>query len=638
MNSRQRTGRQARRRFFASLVAVATTSAVLSTTAGAQTPPSTTPGLQPRAAASKAAITVDPASRRITLKFREGSGVRLRGGTFVTGVAGVDLAGTNGVLAAYPGTVVERLFERSEADLAQDEARVESRSGRDQADLNLYYRVIAPQGADVRAVIAAFNAQAVVEYAASEPKAAAPPVTPDFTPQQGYRDPAPGGIDATYASTLPGGKGQNVLIADIEYSWNVNHEDLSKARAAGAVIANGTPSDPFNDNDHGTAVLGEIVADENGFGVTGILSGAGLRLVNANNTGGYALANAINLAAAALTAGDVILIEQQTSGPNGGCDSVSQVGCAPVEWEQAFYDAIVLATSAGITVVEAAGNGTQDLDSAAYNPMTSRADSGAIIVGSANAPGCTDPARGRRPSSNFGARVNVQGWGQCVVSTGYGDLQGGADPNVHYTNSFSGTSSASPIVAGAAGVLSSVAQQRGTSLTPQQIRQILRDTGTPQEFGLAGAIGPQPNLHAALAVFTCATPPPATITALPGVLTVGTTGDDVIYGTAGPDRILGMGGNDTILGLGGDDQLFGGEGNDLLCGGPGNDRLAGDNGNDILQGDAGNDDLAGGAGNDSLFGNGDVDRLDGGQGTDQCTAGGQAGDATRPTPFCETVI
>ncbi|MGH9222421.1 MAG: hypothetical protein ACRD2W_01145 [Acidimicrobiales bacterium] len=115
--------------------------------------------------------------------------------------------------------------------------------------------------------------------------------------------------------------------------------------------------------------------------MTGIVSGAALNLVNANTTGGYELANAISLATAASNPGDVILIEQQTTGPNGGCDVTSQVGCAPVEWVQAFYDAIVVATSAGIHVIEAAGNGTQDLDSDPYDPMTTRADSGAIMVG-----------------------------------------------------------------------------------------------------------------------------------------------------------------------------------------------------------------------------------------------------------------
>ena len=606
----------------------------LAVTAGAQSSGGSPPVLQPRVGANKAAVAMPSAGNRaVTLKFAEGSGVRLRGGAFVS-TSGADLSGVNAVLQRFSGTAMSRLFQRSEADLAQEKAQVEAGSGRQQADLNLYYRLVVPDGADATALIVALNKFAVVEAASSEPKPVSPPVTPDFTGQQGYRLTAPGGINANYAATLPGGKGQNITIADIEYSWNVNHEDLTKAPTA--LVANGTPSDPFSDNNHGTAVLGEIVSDENSFGVTGIVSGAGLVLVNANNTGGYALANAINVASAALVAGDVILIEQQTTGPNGGCDSNSQVGCAPVEWVQAFYDAIVAATSAGRIVVEAAGNGTQDLDSAAYNPLTSRTDSGAIIVGAGGAPGCSSPARGRLGFSNFGARVNVQGWGECVVSTGYGTLQGGMDPNVHYANSFSGTSSASPIVAGAAGVVSSIAQQRGVTLTPVQVRQLLIDTGTPQAFGAAGHIGPLPNLFRAIANFSCTTPPPATITVgAPGLLTYGTPGDDVIYGTAGNDRIAGLGGNDLIIGGPGNDDLQGGDGDDMLCGGDGIDRLTGGAGNDFLQGDAGNDDLSGTGGDDGLYGGGDDDRLFGGDGTDVCTPGGQPGDLNQS---CETVI
>ncbi|MEA2685534.1 MAG: hypothetical protein QOE93_729 [Actinomycetota bacterium] len=628
-----------RRRLGAVLLGLATMSTVLAANARAKT--TSDPPLQARAAADKAVVAgqVDPSTRGIILKFREGTRVWLRGGVFVS-TGSADVAAVNAAVKANPGTVIERLFKRSEADLAQEKTRIEARSRRQQADFNLYYRLVAPPGADVAALIAALNQQSVVEAAYSEPQAAPPPVTPDFTGQQGYRASAPGGIDANFASTLPGGKGQNVVIADIEYSWNINHEDLTKAALPGTPIANGTAADPFSDFNHGTAVLGELVGDENSFGVTGILSGATLRLVNASTTGGYQLANAINAATGALTPGDVILIEQQTTGPNGGCDATSQVGCAPVEWVGAFYDAIVAATSAGIIVIEPAGNGSQDLDSDPYGTInfpSNKPDSGAIVVGAGAAPGCTNPARGRLGFSNFGARVDVQGWGQCVVTTGYGDLQGGADPNVHYTNTFGGTSSASPIVAGAAGVLSSIAQQTGGLLTPAQMRTRLQTNASPQQFGLAGNIGPLPNLFLTLGGSGCSSPPPATITASPGVITFGTAGNDVIYGTAGPDRITGLGGNDVIVGMGGNDQLVGDDGNDTLCGGLGNDSLSGGAGTDQLEGDAGNDDLTGGADDDKLFGGDNVDRLAGGTGTDTCVAGGQAGDASAGPPSCEVI-
>lgn len=136
----------------------------------------------------------------------------------------------------------------------------------------------------------------------------------------------------------------------------------------------------------------------------------------------------------------------------------------------------------------------------------------------------------------------------------------------------------------------------------------------------------------------CALPsplPPGVIFAVPGQVTIGTAGDDIIIGTEGDDRIAGMGGNDKIYGLGGNDKLSGGDGDDLLCGGNGNDELSGGNGNDKLHGEAGNDDLAGGDGDDVLLGGAGDDRLSGGPGVDVCTGGGQAGDTSALS--CETI-
>ena len=63
---------------------------------------------------------------------------------------------------------------------------------------------------------------------------------------------------------------------------------------------------------------------------------------------------------------------------------------------------------------------------------------------------CDD--RVRLDFSNYGSRVDVQGWGRMVATLEYGDLQSctGAEADYtdrHYTGEFAGTSSASPIVA-----------------------------------------------------------------------------------------------------------------------------------------------------------------------------------------------
>ncbi|MEM7287448.1 MAG: CAP domain-containing protein [Actinomycetota bacterium] len=81
----------------------------------------------------------------------------------------------------------------------------------------------------------------------------------------------------------------------------------------------------------------------------------------------------------------------------------------------------------------------------------------------------------------------------------------------------------------------------------------------------------------------------ATIVALPGIETVGTSGDDVIVGTPGDDVIRGRGGNDIICGYGGSDTISGGSGADRLYGGGGRDHIAGNTGKDRVYGGKGRD-------------------------------------------------
>jgi subtilisin family serine protease len=106
--------------------------------------------------------------------------------------------------------------------------------------------------------------------------------------------------------------------------------------------------------------------------------------------------------------------------------------------------------------------------------------------------------------SNYGRIVNVQAWGWHVTSCGYGDAQGGQDQDRWYTHRFSGTSSASPIVTGAAACIQSHAiATNGAPLTPNDVRKLLVKTGTPQVSSpgvpVSQHIGPQPNLLKALA-------------------------------------------------------------------------------------------------------------------------------------------
>lgn len=450
----------------------------------------------------------------INVKFAEETRVRLRRGHLVRVDTGERIPEVEAILDRFQGVKITRLFNgTSETQIDANRDKAVDHSGILPVDLNLFFRFQIRTGDSATDFIDQMNALAVVDSAGAEPMPTPAP-TANYRSMQGYHSPASSsGIDADYARTLVGGRGEYVRIADIEYGWNRNHEDLSKLRVAGSALANGT-SCYVDDTHHGTAVMGQMVADDNGFGVTGLSPAATALTVSPmrlNSSGQciYALADSINVAANNLGAGDVMLIEQHIRGPRSTTDPKSQYGFVPVEYEQsgAVWSAIQSATARGVIVIEPAGNGHQNLDDPIYNASNGRNwfsyDSGAIMVGAGNAAGCTygsDPtiARGRLSYSNYGARVNVQGWGSCVTTTGYGDLSRGSGLNQWYSKQFSGTSSASPIVASAAAILSSIAEARGQRLTPAWIRSTLAATGQPQQFGNGGNIGPLPNLRAAI--------------------------------------------------------------------------------------------------------------------------------------------
>ncbi len=375
-------------------------------------------------------------------------------------------------------------------------------------ELQNYYELSLPAGETADSVAAQLKSVDGVETAYAKPLPAPAPASPNLSSLQTYFKAAPTGlginstVTGSTTKTYPGNTGAAIKFADIEYSWNTNHEDLSKLRVAGALWANGTPADPFGDNNHGTGVAGIEVADRNGIGVDGIVPLVDFHMVNAYNSDrGYDLSNSIVLAANKMTAGDVILIEQQAWAPDG-------LGFAPVEVNQDVYDAIRYATGKGVNVVEPAGNGVNstgqgyNLDSALFNGWftTARPNSGAIMVGAASA-GCNgNPVRSRVQYSDYGSRVDVMANGECVETTGIGDAYNGG-VNAEYTAVFNGTSSASAIAAGVTAELSSTYKTINNKavLTPAALKTMLKSGGQAQNNTVnPGSIGVEPNMQTAL--------------------------------------------------------------------------------------------------------------------------------------------
>jgi hypothetical protein len=313
-----------------------------------------------------------------------------------------------------------------------------------------------------------------------------------FNSKQGYLNPAPEGIDARFAWTQPNGRGAGIGLADIEHCWNPYHEDLI---GQDPLLIHGI----IEPGDHGTAVLGSVVAEDNSVGVVGAAPSVDYVFLSSKieaTAVGEHVAEAICRVLRLMNIGDVLLLEVDT----GGLE-------LPIEIQELEYDVIRFAVALGIVVVEAAGNGEANLDELQVDEKRilnrndpSFRDSGAIFVGA----GESEPTHNRIHWSNYGSRVDCFAWGHLVVTSGtiWGspDLSnGGGDPNKVYTTNFNGTSSSAPIVAGAAIILQGMAKANsGVLLSSVQMRAYLanRATGTPQATGTAGNIGVMPDLKA----------------------------------------------------------------------------------------------------------------------------------------------
>jgi subtilisin family serine protease len=373
--------------------------------------------------------------------------------------------------------------------IAELESEARESPLRPRRSLNAYWRVDA-RGDEAAELVDALSRLDGVQTAYRQRRARDPsPIGSGntFDPRQTYLDGAGVGIDAR--SMWPLTRGQGVAVADVEVAWNLEHEELT---GKPPLLVSGTNfRDILQDQgDHGTAVLGVLAAADNQVGIVGVApdvdSVAIASRFECATRSDTNVASAIVAAARAIRPGDVLLVE------------VEYEPGLPVELEQAEFDAIQLASAAGRVVVEAAGNGKQDLDT---YPVLNRAggtsrESGAIMVGAA-APFFPH----NRLNSSFGSRIDCYAHGANVTTTGFGDLTPGARVAAQYTRTFGGTSAAAAIIAGAAILVQARFKAKtGSLLSPLGLREIIANpaTGTPQG-PKAGNIGVMPDLRLIMA-------------------------------------------------------------------------------------------------------------------------------------------
>lgn len=245
----------------------------------------------------------------------------------------------------------------------------------------------------------------------------------------------------------------DVDVAVIDTGIDLDHPDLNVVGSTDCTNESGGPpwsrtaeclAGGDDDHGHGTHVAGSAAALDNGLGVVGMAPGARLwavKVLEANGSG----SNAMVIAGIDWVADRASTIKVANMSLGGGKS-------------QALNDAVAGAVGAGVTMVVAAGNSSADAanSSPASEPKAITVSALADFNGQAGggaAPTCrTDVDDTFADFSNYGTVVDIIAPGVCILST----VPGGYD-------TFSGTSMASPHVAGAAALLRSMGKTHATT-------------------------------------------------------------------------------------------------------------------------------------------------------------------------------
>jgi subtilisin len=271
-------------------------------------------------------------------------------------------------------------------------------------------------------------------------------------------------IDGELSSTRSGnGSGSvNVDIAIIDTGIDTSHPELNVAGGKNCVGGSS-----FNDdNGHGTHVAGIAAARDNTAGVVGVAPGARLWAVKVLNSSGSGTTSQIVCGIDWVTAraGTIEVANMSL----GGSSSLGSISTCSSTFDP-MHQAICRSTQAGVTYAVAAGNSAANANN--FVPATYSQ----VITVSALADFNGQPGGGAAPTcradqddtfadfSNFGSDVDLIAPGVCIRSTYRGSTYA----------TLSGTSMASPHVAGAAALYKST----HPSATPTQVKSALQAAG-----------------------------------------------------------------------------------------------------------------------------------------------------------------
>lgn len=347
-------------------------------------------------------------------------------------------------------------------------------------------------GDAMRAVMQAFARNADVEYI--EPDATMHafqfiPNDPSY-PSQWHYQTGTGGARLPSAWSIASGSGITIAILD---TGQVAHPDLDANTIAGYdfvsnatnardgnardanpndegdwVTANQCGSNPArNSSWHGTHVAGTAAAHtHNAVGVAGVAFNARIQHVRVLAACGGTtadIADAIIWASGGAVSGipnntTPARVINMSLGGTGSCGSTTQ-------------NAINAAVGRGSVVVVAAGNANVDVANA------TPANCGNVVTVASS-----DSAGNRSSFSNFGALIDVTAPGSSILST----LNSGATTQGSASYAYySGTSMATPHVAGLAAIMLSV----NRNLTPAAVESLLKSTARPMPGSCTGGCG-----------------------------------------------------------------------------------------------------------------------------------------------------